>query len=237
MPKRALHTTTLVALAIVFASCDRGESPECEQCVDYTEESVIDYLNGLPPDAKERIFSATGGSQSEETPEPAAPTATPQSPTPPAVPEPSVADPEPTPVAPAATAEPIPAVGSGDMTTPVSTITGSCEVGLNRLLLTRAIGNREPVGTEPPFAATAEPIYVYMDLANPNGPANQVNISWRHPTSNHVHQQTMDVGVSPNWRTWVRHGMGASRTGRWEISLEVDGCVIGTIELDAVAAP
>lgn len=234
MPKRTLLTIAILQLVIALGACDGGETSSPVHSAEYTEEGVIDYLNQLPPEARARIFRATGVAEAGPSTEPAAPPPEPATPEP-ATPEPVVDAPEPEPPAPEVTAEPIPGVDPQDRTTPVSTITAACAVGLNRLLLTRTIENREPVGAEPPFAATAEPIYVYMDLANINGPENQVEITWVHVATNHAHQQSMDVGVSPNWRTWVRHQLGASRTGRWIVSLEVDGCVIGTIEFDAVA--
>ena len=230
-------TIILLFVGIVLWACNSGETPPAEPCTEYTEEGVIDYLNQLSPDAKARVLEATAESEDQPEPEPVAQPVSLEPNEPAPEPEVNVAEPEPPAPEPEPNLGQIAGVTPGDMTTPVSTITAACPVGLNRLLLTREIANREPVGVQPPFAATLQPLYVYMDLANANGPENQVDITWVHVPTNHGHQQSMAVGVSPNWRTWVRHRLGVARTGRWLVSLEVDGCVIGTIEFDAVAAP
>ena len=154
MHQRTFATITLFLVGIAFGACDSGDTPPTEPCAEYTKEGVIDYLDQLSPEARARIVAATAA---EDQPEPE-PVAEPVSPEPiePAREEPEVhiAEPEPPAPEPEPNLEQLAGVTPGDMTTPVSTITAACDVGLNRLLLTREIANREPVGTEPPFTAT-----------------------------------------------------------------------------------
>jgi len=113
-----------------------------------------------------------------------------------------------------------------------------CPVALNRLLFTRAIADREPTAPATRFVANGEPVYVFMEIANPTGPEGTVRIEWAAPSGNNPAAQTMEVGVSPTWRTWVRHRVGGSELGEWSVTVSHAGssCELGRGSFTAYGA-
>ena len=84
--------------------------------------------------------------------------------------------------------------------------------------------------------ATEDPVYVYVQLGNAEGPETTARFVWEHAATEHTHEQTMDVGVSPTWRTWVRHRLLPTRTGSWTVRVfDAGGCEAATSQFTAVA--
>lgn len=109
-----------------------------------------------------------------------------------------------------------------------------CGSMLNRSLVARSIENREPVGTRSPFEADGEPVHVFMELNNPNTEAT-MTVRWFHDGSQHRFGQTITAGVSPSWRTWVRHRILPEQTGRWRVQIFAPGeCLAGELSFDAI---
>lgn len=236
---------------IFFPACKTDEpASDSHGCLVGPDE-VASYLSTLPPDELERFWAEFG--PIEETLEPEPPAVAhepapdnpqgsvvahalrPQEPTQPS----SILGDEPgEPTQPSSILgnEPEPPTPAGSDASVA--INEGCPMTLNRLLLARAIEDREPAETQAPFEASSDyALYVYMDLNNRGGPDHQAVITWRHAATQHENTQTMDIGSSPNWRTWVRHRLGSRRAGSWvvEVAME-DGCVLGSLAFDAVAA-
>jgi len=112
-----------------------------------------------------------------------------------------------------------------------------CAFEVHRLVMATAVENREPVAVMGDVSASSEPVYVYAQIGNPDGPETTARFLWEHGGSDHTHEQTMDVGVSPTWRTWVRHRLLPTRAGEWTIRVfDADGCEAATTRFTAAAA-
>jgi len=219
--------------ATAFTACNSEEmTVEAGEC-SCSRDDVISYLSSLPADEIGLLWAEFGPIVETAPPDPSGeqPTEAPE--------EGSVlgdilgSDEPSEPLAPDDEPEEPPASAVEEVAV---TINEGCPMSLNRLLLARRIEDREPAGTEAPFEASSDDaLYVYMDLNNRGGPDHQALITWQHAASEHEHSQSMDIGSSPNWRTWVRHRLNSRRVGTWtvEVAME-DGCELGTLTFEAV---
>ena len=109
-----------------------------------------------------------------------------------------------------------------------------CAEMVNRAVVARRIEDREPVGTQGPFEANGEPLHVFLELNNPNTEA-RVTVRWFHDGTQHQFGQDITAGVSPSWRTWVRHRILPEQTGRWRVEVFAPGeCLAARLQFDGV---
>ncbi len=109
-----------------------------------------------------------------------------------------------------------------------------CAGMVNRALIARRIEAREPVDTHGPFEADGEPVHVFMELNNPDVEAT-MTVRWFHDGSRHQFGQTITAGVSPSWRTWVRHRIQPEQTGRWRVQVLAPGeCLAAELSFDTI---
>ena len=123
---------------------------------------------------------------------------------------------------------------TGEATSPApSTEPMGCGFSLNRALAATDVQDREPVGVNGPFEASGQPVYIFVDVHNPDGPEQTLTFEWNHPASGHTYSQTMDAGVSPRWRTWVRHRVRDGQHGAWTVDvLTADGCSLDRVTFE-----
>ena len=112
-------------------------------------------------------------------------------------------------------------------------LSSQCDLSLNRLLLTKEIKDREPLTVSTTFPADGNPVFVFMDINNAKGPKQDMEINWTHPQSNHSYTQTIPAGVSPRWRTWVKHRIPKKKKGTWKIKVFTQDCKVGEIDFKA----
>jgi hypothetical protein len=113
---------------------------------------------------------------------------------------------------------------------------GHCSVSLNRALLARDVNRseRSPLGVADAFPASGDPVYLFMEVSNPAGPARDLRVRWEHPGSHHVFEEHIPAGVSPRWRTWVYHLIQPGLTGAWRVRVfDARGCQVGELGFDA----
>lgn len=102
-----------------------------------------------------------------------------------------------------------------------------CGATIRRATIARGVEAREPVGTHEPFEATGEPLYVFLEVNNPDAEM-ELRVRWFHDASDHRFGQTITAGVSPRWRTWVRHRVQPSQTGEWRVEVFTPGECLAT---------
>jgi hypothetical protein len=109
-----------------------------------------------------------------------------------------------------------------------------CGAMITRAAIARSIREREPVGTQGPFEANGEPVHVFLELNNPNTEA-RMTVRWFHDGSQHQFGQDITAGVSPSWRTWVRHRILPEQTGTWRVDVFAPGeCLAARLRFDAI---
>lgn len=111
-----------------------------------------------------------------------------------------------------------------------------CSRAVIRARMARKIVNREPTDTEPPYVANGEQLYVFLEIAN-EVEGSKWDVTWRHPSSDHSFNQQIEVGVSPAWRTWLRHRIAPEREGEWFVDINAPGgCGATTVAFEVVGA-
>ena len=90
---------------------------------------------------------------------------------------------------------------------------------------------REPVGVSAHFGDDAGVLWAWVQVRNLKAPS-QVTMVWRH--EGEVRSRvTLDVGVSPRWRTWSRKSVGAKDHGEWTVEvLSPDGETLRTLKFE-----
>jgi hypothetical protein len=99
---------------------------------------------------------------------------------------------------------------------------GHSDPVLSRAVVARALEDRLPLETEGPYVADGERLYIFLEVANPGAPC-VYTVNWHHVDRDRSFSQTLDIGRSRAWRTWVYHGMSASRVGRWHVEVVAPG--------------
>ncbi|MCA9582726.1 MAG: DUF2914 domain-containing protein [Myxococcales bacterium] len=90
---------------------------------------------------------------------------------------------------------------------------------LQRLAVTRAVIDREPIDPDAPLLAEPSPLYAFLDVQNPSLEAKTFTVIFRHSsgkTAGHV-----DLTVppkSPRWRTWAR-SHNVTEPGPWTLEV------------------
>ena len=97
-----------------------------------------------------------------------------------------------------------------------------CGSTIRRAVVARGVEAREPVGTESPFPASGQPLYVFMEVNNPDTEL-VLEVRWFHDASGHQFGQRVTAGVSPRWRTWVRHRVQPTQAGDWRVEVRTPG--------------
>ena len=111
-------------------------------------------------------------------------------------------------------------------------------ISLNRAVAAREIQNREPLNTEGPFTADGERLYIYLDVCNPTGEHQELTVTMHHLDRDRQVTQTVDVGPSRRWRTWVYHRMRSSQAGDWRVEVRApDGSLLSEMSFQVVAEP
>jgi hypothetical protein len=106
---------------------------------------------------------------------------------------------------------------------------------LSRAVIARGVDHHLPTGTDAPFTADGERLYVYLEVDNP-GAETVYTVRWHQLDNDRHFTQTIEVGHSPRWRTWVYHSMTASHAGQWEVEVVApDGSVQSTLDFQVVA--
>jgi hypothetical protein len=95
------------------------------------------------------------------------------------------------------------------------------DVDLNRALVTRGVEDREPLDAEGPFEADGERLYIFLDVDNRWEPNVDLVVRWTHEESELAFTQTINVGQSRRWRTWVYHRMSPARAGHWNVAVSL----------------
>lgn len=76
---------------------------------------------------------------------------------------------------------------------------------------------REPVGVSAHFGDDEGMLWAWVQVRNLKAPS-QVTMVWRHEGKVRS-RVTLDVGVSPRWRTWSRKSVGAKDHGEWTVEV------------------
>jgi Protein of unknown function (DUF2914) len=80
----------------------------------------------------------------------------------------------------------------------------SSEVRVKRLVVTRAIDQREPVQTAS-FSPSDEPVFAFVELDNPSSDAGEVVVTFEHEGGKSVGHVRLEVPAkNKRWRTWGR---------------------------------
>jgi hypothetical protein len=109
---------------------------------------------------------------------------------------------------------------------------------LNRAVVARGVEGHLPLGTEGPFVADGDRLYIYLEVANPGAEQVLYTVNWHHLDRDRSFSQTIEVGHGPRWRTWVYHRMGAGRLGRWHVDVVAPGGQVqAELDFELVAAP
>jgi hypothetical protein len=108
---------------------------------------------------------------------------------------------------------------------------------LNQLLLARDVVDREPIGSEAPYVADGERLYIFMNVYNPDGPERELTVHFYHQERDRHSEQSITAGRSPHWRTWVIKRLSERNVGHWHVEVhDPEGCVLGEIDFEVVSA-
>lgn len=197
--------------------------------------AVLLTLGACDPDAPDASADPTESAQpetSEQTPESAT------DPTVPAVAATADDQPNAAPMTPpsaeegaeGSTAESPPTRAGG---TDASQSSSDCGLTVTRIVLASEIVEREPVALDQ-ATVSSTPVFVFAEVDNTDGPEQTVQMVWSHPATEHEHRASLDIGISPTWRTWAQHRLIRGGPGAWTVRLETaDGCVAGRLEFVA----
>ncbi len=91
-------------------------------------------------------------------------------------------------------------------------------VHLKRLVLARAVENREPIEAGTTFEIDSEKrIYAFISVVNPTASESEVTVSWAPADGGRERGKTIvSVGAHPRWRTWA-YTRGIQTPGKWKV--------------------
>ncbi len=111
-----------------------------------------------------------------------------------------------------------------------------CRVRLNRGSVATEIHRREPRGTEGPFLANGQPIYIFVDVHNSTGVAQPLTIYWQQTDTGYSFLQTMEAGAGSRWRTWTEQPLALEQIGPWTVRLlDEDRCLVEELRFELQA--
>jgi len=97
--------------------------------------------------------------------------------------------------------------------------------------MARSVRERNPVETGTHFAPSADPLYAFAVVANPDGPEGWLRFVWRYrdkPRAEH----RVRIGRAPGWRTWSYHVIPRQQSGEWSVEIQTDaGVILRTLQL------
>ena len=100
------------------------------------------------------------------------------------------------------------------------------EPRLNDLVITAEIVDRKPHKPSATYPKDVGTLFCWVSTRNLSAPAT-LSIIWRHDDAE-VIRQTMEVGVSTRWRSWVRRRVNPRRVGRWSCEIrDAEGISLG----------
>lgn len=90
---------------------------------------------------------------------------------------------------------------------------------LNQAVIAGGVEAHQPVGTEGPFVANGERVYVFLDVNNPGPDPVVYTVNWHHVDRDRQSSQTIEAGRSPRWRTWVYRRATERTAGSWRVEV------------------
>jgi len=115
---------------------------------------------------------------------------------------------------------------------------GDDSTSLTRIVAARQVEDREPVDTEGPFVGDGERVYIVMEFQNPRRSEQTVTLDWHFVDRDRQSTQTVDVGASSRWRTWVYRRLTHRTVGNWHVEVKSDdGTVLGQVDFVVTAPP
>lgn len=156
------------------------------------------------------------------------------------------------PAAPPSPPAPTPASGSGETASGVPSLElaltddwaplrtardgAGCLVRTNRAVVATGTNRREPTGTDGPYTANGEPLYVYLDFANTTGVSQSVTVHWRQQRTGASYLDTIEAGPGSRWRTWAERPLPLDQIGPWTVRiLDDERCLIEELSFELVA--
>lgn len=233
-PMQRKPTIFLLPCLLLFCGCPQGQeeaAAEREKLrAELEQELRSEITRQVLAELQHEQVAAPGSRQPGSTPAAAAEPPAAATPTPPApvvsagsAPSPSRgADPEdlpPDPARPPVVTE-IAAVPAG---------TAQPALRLIEATMARRVEARNPVQPGTRFAPDGDPLYAYVVVGNPDGPATWIRLVWRHGGAVFARHR-LRVGQSPAWRTWAYHAIPSQQSGEWTVEIQTDtGIILRTL--------
>ena len=102
-------------------------------------------------------------------------------------------------------------------------------VSVRRMMLSRAIEEREPVSPSTEFRASSDRLYAFFDLRNEGDEEASFLVTFEGPGGRSAgHIELRVPANAPRWRTWA-YTRNATEPGEWVAQLhDVDGHLLGS---------
>ncbi len=93
----------------------------------------------------------------------------------------------------------------------------SAPLRIKRLVLSRAVENREPVGPATSFqSGTAKRLYAFVEVGNPQKARSEIYVSFVPPSGQAHTAIRLRIGQGSRWRTWAFTRL-AKDPGSWQV--------------------
>jgi hypothetical protein len=101
----------------------------------------------------------------------------------------------------------------------------------------RRVEDRVAYETEGPFEADGERVYIWLEFQNPDRIEQVFTLDWHFVDRNRHSTQTIEVGASSRWRTWVYRTLREPTVGNWHVEVRAgDGTVLGQVDFEVIPA-
>lgn len=85
---------------------------------------------------------------------------------------------------------------------------------VKRIVIARGVDHREPVDPGTSFDATAQKLYAFVEVENPEHLPGEITVEFHPPSKKYEGQVTLGVGEGRRWRTWAMTRQ-AHEVGEW----------------------
>jgi hypothetical protein len=116
------------------------------------------------------------------------------------------------PAPPPATANPAPAQPAP--VAPAAPVRHASKLDVKRLTIARGVEHREPLDPTTSVDASAQKIYAFVELANPERLPGEITVEFQPPSKKYEGRVTLPVGDAARWRTWA-FTRQAHEVGEW----------------------
>lgn len=114
---------------------------------------------------------------------------------------------------------------------PAAEVRASSSITLTRVVVARAIEDREPSGAAP-IPADAERAYLFVEARNDGDAETSLDVEWIGPDGTVGEAIALRVPVASRWRTWATTSRVHGQPGSWRVVVREGGAEVHSARFD-----